>query len=363
MDEFEELGRDAFLRRYGYGKSRDFLVRNPHTGVLCDSKAIVGVAYGKQFAQAGPLAPADFSGGEATVVPKLQSLGFETVRIGEDWSEREVDVTLAAYFEMLDLEGRQIPYNKSERNAELRRLLSGRSKAAVELKHQNISAILNDLGLPFINGYKPRGNAQLLLRKAVQQFVQKRSDVLAKIVDSMEEMKEPGEAVFRAVVVDPPPVVDVVVVEGRDHRVRIPRKIDLAARDEGNRRLGRSGEQWVLGYEQHRLIESGSPELFDRVEWISDKFGDGAGYDILSYDDGGGGRYIEVKTTNGPATSSFMLSRNELEFAREVESAFFLYRVFQFRTQPRLFMLQGDPGRHLHLEPMDYRASFRRLVG
>ena len=59
MDEFEALGREAFLLRYGYGKSRDFLVRNPRTSGLCDSKAIVGVAYGKQFPQEGPLKPAD----------------------------------------------------------------------------------------------------------------------------------------------------------------------------------------------------------------------------------------------------------------------------------------------------------------
>ena len=53
----------------------------------------------------------------------------------------------------------------------LRKQLNGRSKASVELKHQNISAVLTGLGLPFIQGYKPRGNSQLLLRKAVQEYV------------------------------------------------------------------------------------------------------------------------------------------------------------------------------------------------
>lgn len=363
MDEFEQLGRSAFLTRYGFGKSRDYLVRNPRTGGLCDSKAIVGVAYGKQFATEGPLKPTDFSGGEATVAPKLRSLGFEVIRIGEDWTELEVGATVAVYFEMLELEARQIPYNKAERNAALRPLLRGRSKAAVELKHQNISATLNDLGLPFIAGYKPRGNVQLLLRKAVQQFVLGHADALARVLDAMEEVKEPGDALFRAVVVDPPRVEDVALLGAGADQVRIPRKIDFAVRDEGNRRLGRAGEHWVLGFEQHRLIEAGQPELFARVDWIADRLGDGAGYDILSFDDSDHPRYIEVKTTNGPLTSTFMVSRNELEFAREAESAFYLYRVFQFRTQPRLFMLRGDPACHLHLEAVDYRASFRRIVG
>ncbi|WP_236581546.1 hypothetical protein [Hydrogenophaga sp. BPS33] len=86
LDEFSRLGRTAFLSRYGFGKSRDFLVRDGKTGQLCDSKAIVGAAFGHQFPDEGPLKTADFSGGEATVVPRLQRLGFEVVRIGEDWT-------------------------------------------------------------------------------------------------------------------------------------------------------------------------------------------------------------------------------------------------------------------------------------
>lgn len=109
MDEFVRLGRSAFLQRYGFGKSRDFLVRDPHTGELCDSKAIVGAAYGYQFPEKGPLRPADFSGREATVVPKLRSLGFEVVRIGEDWSAEEVEATVASYFEMLRLDAQGEP--------------------------------------------------------------------------------------------------------------------------------------------------------------------------------------------------------------------------------------------------------------
>ncbi|MGS7532202.1 hypothetical protein ACVMKR_26545, partial [Escherichia coli] len=49
------------------------------------------------------------------------------------------------------------------------------------------------------------------------------------------------------------------------------------ARDEANRKLGRAGEQWVIGYEQQRLTELGHPELFQRLDWVSDTQGDGAG--------------------------------------------------------------------------------------
>lgn len=361
LDEFSQLGRTAFLLRYGFGKSRDFMVRNPANGELCDSKAIAGAAFGFQHPAQGPLKPADFSGGEATVTPKLQRLGFEVVRIGEDWSQQEVDATVAAYFDMLLLEARQEKYSKTERNATLRQVLKARSKASVELKHQNVSAVLHGMDLPFISGYKPRGNSQLLLRKAVQKFILDKADLVSHVVDALEDVKSPADMQFRAVVVDAPAMSTVLQLVPSTPKIRLPRKVDFAARDESNRKLGRTGEQWVLGFEQQRLQEAGMPELFQRVDWISDRLGDGAGYDILSYDSSDQARYIEVKTTNGAHTSAFIISRNELHFSQESGDAFHLYRVFQFRTTPLLYMLRGDVSKQLNLEPIDFRASFRKI--
>lgn len=362
LDEFVRLGRTAFLARYGFGKSRDFLVRDPRTNTLCDSKAIVGAAYGYQHPDSGPMAPLDFSGGMATVVPKLRDLGFEVVQIGQDWTDEEVEATVESYFEMLRLEAEGKPYRKSEFNASLRRRLTARTKASVELKHQNISAILELMGLPTIAGYKSRGNAQLLLRKSVQRFVVDNATLVGKIIDSLEEARPRSEARYHAVLVDPPVRVDIEAVGGRLERKRLPRKIDHAARDAGNRKLGRLGEEWALDFEHHRLISAGRSELVERLEWISEKLGDGAGYDILSYDEPEKPRFIEVKTTNGVFSTPFVISRNELEFSREAEDQFYLYRVFSYRNEPGLFMLRGDISNHVYLDALDYRASFRRLI-
>ncbi|MDY7574458.1 DUF3883 domain-containing protein [Actimicrobium sp. CCI2.3] len=362
LNEFSRIGRNTFLARYGFGKSRTFMVRNPENGQLCDSKAIVGAAFGFQYPTEGPLIPAAFSGGEATVVTKLQSLGFVVVEVGHDWSQGEVDATVAAYFDMLIAEAREEKINKSERNASLRSLLQNRTKASVELKHQNISAVLHEMDLPYIQGYKPRGNSQLLLRKTVARFILDHPDVLEQTVDALEEVKTPGASTFHAVVVDAPLVESIPVVPPHAARLRLPRKIDFAGRDASNRSLGRAGEQWVLGFEQHRLAQAGLDDLFQRVDWVSDRLGDGTGYDILSFDAEDAPRYIEVKTTNGAHKSSFIISRNELDFSRESGDAFQLYRVFQFGTQPKLYMLQGDVTRHLHMEPIDFRASFRRMI-
>ncbi len=85
-------------------------------------------------------------------------------------------------------------------------------------------------------------------------------------------------------------------------------------------------------------------------------------YDILSVESHTQRRCIEVKTTNGAYGSSFIVSRNELDFSQEAGDEFFLYRVFDFRQMPGLYILRGDISKHVHLEALDYRASFRRLA-
>jgi hypothetical protein len=361
LDECTRLGRQHFLQRYGFSASRDYLVRDPKTGELYDSKAIVGAAFGYRYPGAQPLKPAQFSGGMHTVAAKLQALGFEVVRIGQDWSEDEVQATVRAYFEMLRLDAADQPYVKTEFNARLRTHLGQRSKAAVELKFQNISGILDSLDQPYIPGYKPRGHAQLLLRKMVQQHIQRDQGDLARIVDALQELTPQADRRFTARVVDPPTPVELDANEEPAPRPRLPRKIDYAARDAANRSLGRSGEQWALTFEQRRLHDEGQGGLFERVDWISDRLGDGAGYDILSFDAAEHPRYIEVKTTNAGHSSPFVISHNELTFSREVAHAFALYRLFDFRRTPTLYILRGDVSRHVRLDPIDYRASFRRL--
>jgi 5-methylcytosine-specific restriction endonuclease McrA len=88
--ECDRLGRDQFLRKYGFGKAREyFLIRN---GRNYDSKAIVGVALGYQFPTAGALTASDFAGGEQTVWRVLTRLGFIVAKPGKatlpSWSNR-----------------------------------------------------------------------------------------------------------------------------------------------------------------------------------------------------------------------------------------------------------------------------------
>ena len=76
IEEFDKLGRDDFLAKYGFGEARNYIVLVGDRAY--DSKAIAGAAHGFQFGRA--LKASEFSGGDATVVPVLRRLGFQLVR-------------------------------------------------------------------------------------------------------------------------------------------------------------------------------------------------------------------------------------------------------------------------------------------
>ena len=74
--EFDEIGREAFLDRYGMGEATSYMLW--HEGRAYDSKAIMAAAHGHHPGFA-PLAASEFSGGVSHAVRYLRNLGFSVV--------------------------------------------------------------------------------------------------------------------------------------------------------------------------------------------------------------------------------------------------------------------------------------------
>ena len=104
-----------------------------------------------------------------------------------DWSRAEVEATVADYFDMLDHEIRGREYNKTTHRRALGRMLDGRSDGAIERKHQNISAVLIELGFVYISGYKPLGNYQQLLLDVVAERLASSHQLVAAVQQQMSE--------------------------------------------------------------------------------------------------------------------------------------------------------------------------------
>lgn len=281
---------------------------------------------------------------------------------GESWSDEEVAATVADYMRMLTLELSGQQYNKTAHRRALLQLLDGRSDAAVELKHQNISAVLRDLGCNWVSGYKPRGNYQHALAVFVENWMNIHPEFdIVSLAAAEQPAVVPSAVDFLGMIVEAPkPALS--IEEARKPYVvpvRAAAKRDYVAREARNAALGKAGELLVLGYEEFRLYSAGKKHLAARIEHVSATQGDGLGYDILSFDVTGKERFVEVKTTAFAKETPFFASNNEVAFAREMSEQFHLYRLFDFRKSPKLFSLQGDIEKYCKLDPVSYRCRFQ----
>jgi hypothetical protein len=272
------------------------------------------------------------------------------------WSPTEITHTLHHYFQMLDLEISGKAYSKAEFRRKLQPLLDQRSKGAIEFKHQNISAVLQKHGMPYIIGYKPMSNFQALLEKLVLEYVQKKSELDQLFIRFAEpENLILPERVNYASLMEMPPE-PTVVNEAAPFYTPELRKPNFLKIEQQNRKLGLLGEELILQYEKWRLIQVGKEKLADRIEWISRDVGDGAGFDILSKNENGTDRYIEVKTTQLSESTPFYFTRNELQVSWEKADAYHLYRLYRFRHKPRFFTKQGSFDRICRYEAVSFEG-------
>ena len=273
-----------------------------------------------------------------------------------DWSKQEVAACIEDYFGMLaeELQGRT--YNKTEHRRMLRTKLNSRSEPSIEFKHCNVSAALSEMGLPYIDGYKPRGHGQYALATAIEDYLSDHEEVsrlLKKHADSPPDEQE--NELGALIQVDPPEESSPLPAPKGGGRGK---KVDYASRESRNRKLGEAGESMVVEWERDRLRKAGQADVAEKVEWTSKTQGDGTGYDILSFDAETGDQvFIEVKTTKCGKEQPFIVSANEVEFSRKNAASFRLYRVFGFGKAPQFYVLEGSLLEACQLQAKDYSAK------
>ncbi len=275
------------------------------------------------------------------------------------WTDEQNDATVADYFAMLvkDIAGQ--PYNKAAHNRALQKLI-GRPRGGIEYKHQNISAVLMALGEPQISGYKPAANFQGSLVDAVVRWLRANPDWLSVAKPPEFQTSAPGVQEQPALWIGPPPTFsNELPPKELDRILGMARKFDTAERDARNRSLGRAGEERVVIHEQQHLTTAGRPDLARRICWVSEEKGDGAGFDIASFNPDGSDRLIEVKTTNGWERTPFHISRNELAAADTYRDHWHLVRLWNFAREPRAFEIRPPLEDHVELMPTSFQASLR----
>ena len=111
-------------------------------------------------------------------------------------------------------------------------------------------------------------------------------------------------------------------------------------------------------------IEAIVADYFDMLESelaggaVVKEDGDSADYDILSFSRRGEERWLEVKTTNGPATTPFWITANERRVSEQRPDVFRLARLYDFSRTRAAFQLKPPLTDHVRLAASQYRATF-----
>jgi hypothetical protein len=274
--------------------------------------------------------------------------------IAEHWSDQDNDAIVALYFQMLgdELAGRE--YNKAAQNRSLQQAL-GRSKGSLEFKNCNISAALIGFGLSYVRGYQPRFNFQMSLAEAISRWLAQNPTFDAVSAPTSSHAFAEPSPLFLGLpptLQNAPPPAELSQIQA------IARKFDVAGRDARNRALGKAGEERVFHHERAQLKAHGRADLAIKVRWVSQEDGDGAGYDIASFEPSGSTRLVEVKTTNGWDRTPFYISSNELEVANARRHEWSLVRLFDFSREVQAFELRPPLEAHVSLFATQYEARF-----
>ena len=214
------------------------------------------------------------------------------------------------------------------------------------------------MGLPYVEGYKPRGNYQGLLATEVENFLDLHPGFLDQLAaaPTLNPASIP-QPTSTGIFVEPP---ERIIAPSRTDKPWLSmrgQKIDFAERDAINRRLGKLGEEFVFDLERHRLKEAGRDDLALRVQWVSQMIGDGLGFDILSFDEADDTkRMLEIKATGLGKYFPFYVTANEVRCSDDIPDQYHLFRVFNMGREPQIYILHGSLRVLCQLEPVLFRA-------
>ena len=102
----------------------------------------------------------------ATSIPKAARP--QPAGSGTAWSDSDLEASITAFRRMLDAEDRGQSIIKREVVESLMKT-TGRTKGSIEMRFQNISAVLHELGLPWIDGYKPLSHYPERLKQLIER--------------------------------------------------------------------------------------------------------------------------------------------------------------------------------------------------
>lgn len=132
------------------------------------------------------------------------------------------------------------------------------------------------------------------------------------------------------------------------------REIDFIGRYQNQILNGKLAEKLVLNFERDFFVNNGKSELADKVEIVSND--ERLGYDILSYDNNGSEKHIEVKCAQSNSEHySYFMSQNQLAKCKDGNLNYWFYLVIDIGSnQPKIYKFAGNKIQKDYLKETHY---------
>lgn len=186
------------------------------------------------------------------------------------------------------------------------------------------------------------------LLRAYKQLVRREKD------QEQEPFQEPSWA-EADLIESVPPVSEIAGPQGSSTG-----EVDYEALARRNKQLGDAGEWAALNREIKRLTDRGRADLAERVIHVSRTEGDGAGYDIRSYQADGTERLVEVKTTSMAGDGPYFISANELDVCMRNPSSYVVVRLYGFDLKSgcgKVYEITGQELLDSEMKPLNYQVK------
>ena len=136
------------------------------------------------------------------------------------------------------------------------------------------------------------------------------------------------------------------------------RETDYERINKNKKDIGNRGENAVIKYEKNNLMKLGLNKLAEKVE-LSEN--DAIGYDILSFDENGNEKHIEVKTNSASSNKlmEFYLTDNELNKMNE-DSCYYIYYLYSIKNKPKIHIINKEKllqQQEIYFKPILYKIA------
>lgn len=122
------------------------------------------------------------------------------------------------------------------------------------------------------------------------------------------------------------------------------RKMDYERINKERKLIGNAGEELVYK-DQIEFVKTHAPEYLKSVRHVSKLDGDGAGYDICSFNIDKKLVYIEVKSTTGKKETPFYMTSSEYAFFELHKDNYIISRVYEFDMNTKTGKIEYIPGK------------------